>query len=211
MIKVVICDDHPLINQGLKSYLDLHAEIQVVAIASSVNELRGLLSNEIDVVLLDIQLPDGNGMDMCKEIKRQFTDIKVLGLSNLEGNHIILSMIERGASGYLLKSSPMEDIEKAILHIYDGGLYLDKEVQSSLISSKTNREDIPKVTRREKEVLHYLAQGMSSVQIAEKIFVSPLTVDAHRRNLLQKFNVNKTVALLRKAKDLGWDQKLKSD
>ncbi len=205
MIRTVICDDHPLITQGLKSYIDLNRQIQIVASAASAKELRDVLSvTDADVLLLDIQLPDGNGIDLCAEIKQAYPELKILGLSNLDDRNIILRMLNQGASGYLLKSAPMEEIEKAILHIYDGGVYLGQHAQNSLVLLKNNLSgEIPPVTRREKEVLHYLSQGLSSVEIAEKMFVSPLTVDTHRRNLLQKFNVSKTVNLLQKAKDLG--------
>ncbi len=205
MIRTVICDDHPLITQGLKSYIDLNRQIQIVASAASAKELRDVLSvTDADVLLLDIQLPDGNGIDLCAEIKQAYPELKILGLSNLDDRNIILRMLNQGASGYLLKSAPMEEIEKAILHIYEGGVYLGQHAQNSLVLLKNNLSgEIPPVTRREKEVLHYLSQGLSSVEIAEKMFVSPLTVDTHRRNLLQKFNVSKTVNLLQKAKDLG--------
>lgn len=205
MIRTVICDDHPLITQGLKSYIASHEQIEIVASAASAQELRELLpATQADVLLLDIQLPDGSGIDLCGEIKRQYPHIQILGLSNLDDRNVILRMLNEGASGYVLKSAPMEVIVTAILHIYDGGVYLGEHAQKSFASAKPDlSEEIPPVTRREKEVLRYLSQGLSSAEIAEKMFVSPLTVDTHRRNLLQKFNVNKTVNLLQKAKDAG--------
>lgn len=205
MIRTIICDDHPLITQGLRSYLASHDEIQIIGASSTASDLKGILSEEeIDVLLLDIQLPDGNGVEICAEINQVYPHIKVLGLSNLDDRHVILRMLNAGASGYLLKSAAMDEIVKAILHIYAGGVYLDQNAQKSLGSSQVNlAEEFPPITRREKEIIKYLAQGLSSVQIAEKMFVSPFTVDTHRRNLLQKFNVNKTVNLLQKIKDLG--------
>lgn len=205
MIRTVICDDHPLITQGLKSYIASHELIEIVASAASARELRELLpATKTDVLLLDIQLPDGSGVELCGEVKRQYPHIQILGLSNLDDRNVILRMLNEGASGYVLKSAPMEEIVKAILHIYDGGVYLGEHAQKSFASAKPDlSEEIPPVTRREKEVLRYLSQGLSSTEIAEKMFVSPLTVDTHRRNLLQKFNVNKTVNLLQKAKDAG--------
>ena len=203
MIRTVICDDHPLITQGLKSYIEAHSEIEVVASAASANELWQVLSDtEADVLLLDIQLPDGSGVDLCPQVKQKYPHIQILGLSNIDDRNVILRMINGGASGYVLKSAPMEEIEKAIVHIFEGGVYLGSHAQKSLVTSSASvDEEIPPVTRREKEVLRYLAQGLSSVEIAEKMFVCPLTVDSHRRNMLQKFIVNKTVNLLQKAKD----------
>ena len=205
MIRTVICDDHPVITQGLTSYLFEHEQIEVIGAAASAQNLRELLPvAETDVLLLEIQLTDGSGIEVCGEVKRNYTYIQILGLSNLDDRNGILRKLNEGASGYVLKSAPMEEIVKAILNIYDGGVYLGEHAQKSFASSKPDvSEEIPPVTRREKEVLRYLAQGLSSTEIAEKKFVSPLTVDTHRRNLLQKFNVNKTVNLLQKAKDVG--------
>lgn len=205
MIRTVICDDHPLITQGLTSYLAAHDTIEIVASTSSASELRNLISKiEVDVLLLDIQLPDGNGVDLCTEFKEVHPDLQVLALSNLDDRNVILRMLNAGASGYLLKSAAMDEIVKAIIHIHEGGVYLDQNAQKSLGSSKVNlAEEFPPITRREREVIKYLSEGLSSVQIAEIMFVSPFTVDTHRRNLMQKFNVNKTVNLLQKIKDLG--------
>lgn len=205
MIRTVICDDHPLITQGLTSYLASHESIEIIATASSSKELLGLLDGvQPDVLLLDIQLPDGSGLDLCGQIKLQYPNIHILGLSNLDDRQIILQMLSQGASGYVLKSAPIEEIEQAILHIASAGVYLGTGAQKTLANTSiTPQEEIPQITRREKEVLNYLSKGLSSVQIAELMFVSPLTVDVHRRNLLQKFKVNKTVNLLQKVNDLN--------
>lgn len=205
MIRTVICDDHPLIKQGLTSYLASHESIEIIATASSSKELLGLLDVvQPDVLLLDIQLPDGSGLDLCGQIKLQYPNIHILGLSNLDDRQIILQMLSQGASGYVLKSAPIEEIEQAILHIASAGVYLGTGAQKTLASTSINlQEEIPQITRREKEVLNYLSKGLSSVQIAELMFVSHLTIDVHRRNLLQKFKVNKTVNLLQKVKDLN--------
>lgn len=154
--------------------------------------------------MLDIQLPDGSGVDLCGQIKLQYPNVQILGLSNLDDLQIILQMLSHGASGYVLKSAPIEEIEQAILHIASAGVYLGTGAQKTLASTSiTPQEEIPQITRREKEVLNYLSKGLSSVQIAELIFISPLTVDVHRRNLLQKIKVNKTVNLLQTVKDLN--------
>lgn len=205
MFRTIICDDHPLITQGLSSYLEPHAKIKVIAAAASLAKLRELLLTlEADVLLLDIQLPDGSGLEICSEIKQQYPKMLILGLSNLDDRNIMLKMLQDGASGYLLKSAAMEEIVQAIEHIAAGGVYLGQSAQKSMSMSKQNPvEKIPAITRREKEVLYYLAQGLSSVKMAELLFMSPVTIDTHRRNLLQKFNVNKTVNLLQKVKDLG--------
>lgn len=204
MIQTVICDDHPLITQGLLSYMERHKTIEVVASVASAKELMDLLPTlKPDVLLLDVQLPDGNGVDLCLKIKKQYPYIQILGLSNLDDRNLILKMLSHGASGYLLKSAAMDEIEKAIVHIQGGGLYLGGTTEKSLRVSKIDLpEETPPITRREKEVLHYLAQGLSSAKIAHKMFISPLTVNVHRRNLMHKFKVNNTISLLQKTKNI---------
>ncbi|MDO4229741.1 MAG: response regulator transcription factor [Capnocytophaga sp.] len=203
MIRIIICDDHPIINEGLQSFITSHPQMQVVATASSIAQLQDVLKSTVaDVLLLDIHLPDGKASDMCSSIKQEYPNIKMLGLSNIDDPFVIQQMINDGVSGYLLKSSPMYEIEEAILNIYSGATYLSEQTLSLLMPSKNNSEEIPIITRREREVLKYLASGFSSAQIADKMNISPLTVDSHRKNLLQKFNVNKTVNLLQKAKGL---------
>ncbi len=203
MIRIIICDDHPIINQGLQSLISSHPQMEVVATTSTIKQLDETLKNVIaDVLLLDIHLPDGKASEVCPELKRRYPNLKVLGLSNVDDPIIIQQMINDGASGYLLKSSPMSEIEEAILVIYEGGIYLSEQILNLLTPSNNDFEEIPIITRREKEVLRHLADGLSSTQIAEKMNISPLTVDSHRKNLMQKFNVNKTVNLLQKAKGL---------
>lgn len=203
MIRIIVCDDHPIINQGLQSFITLHPEMEVVATTTTLKELNETLKKVItDVLLLDIHLPDGKASEICLELKQRYPNLKILGLSNVDDPIIIQQMINDGISGYLLKSSPMDEIEEAILTTYEGGTYLSEQILNLLTPSKTDFEEIPVITRREKEVLKHLANGLSSTQIAEKMNISPLTVDSHRKNLMQKFNVNKTVNLLQKAKGL---------
>ncbi len=203
MIRIIVCDDHPIINQGLQSFITLHPQMEVVATTTTLKELNETLKNVIaDVLLLDIHLPDGKASEVCLELKQRYPNLKILGLSNVDDPIIIQQMINDGISGYLLKSSPMDEIEEAILTTYEGGTYLSEQILNLLTTSNTDFEEIPVITRREKEVLKHLANGLSSTQIAEKMNISPLTVDSHRKNLMQKFNVNKTVNLLQKAKGL---------
>ncbi len=205
-IEIIVCDDHPLITEGLASFIHRKENMIIQATASTISELREVLKEtSADILLLDISLPDGSGMDMCAEVKKLYPQMKILGLSNFDERSIILRMINNGASGYLLKSTPIAEIERAIKHIYDGGIYFGKETQN-ILNSMTDKETIviPPLTQREKEVLRFLADGMTSPQIAEKMFISPTTVDSHRKNLMQKFEVGKTVNLIKRAKEAGY-------
>lgn len=204
-IKIIICDDHPLIKEGIQSFISQKDDLEIVATAGSLSELNDALeSYEADILLLDVNLPDGNGVDICIDVKKRFPDMSVLGLSNFNERSVIIRMLNNGASGYLLKSASVQEIEQAIRHIYEGGVYFGKEAQNTLAAlTKKELSDIPPITKREKEVLQYLNQGFTSQQIADAMYISPLTVDSHRKNLLQKFNVSKTINLLQKAQELG--------
>jgi len=204
-IRIIICDDHPLITEGIHSFITQKEDMEVVATAGSAEELMNVLSvTEADILLLDVNLPDENGIDVCMEVKKRYPDIKILGLSNFNERSVIVRMLNNGASGYLVKSESVKVVEQAIRHIYDGGVYFGKEAQNTL-TSLTNTElmEIPPITKREKEVLQYLDEGLTSPMIAEKMFISSLTVDSHRKNLLRKFDVSKTISLVQKAKELG--------
>ena len=205
MIRLVICDDHPVITQGLEAFLNQRNNLTVVATCGSGAELMTILEeNPIDIVLLDINLPDTSGIELCGTVKKHCPDTKVIGFSNNNERSFIMRMLANSASGYLVKSASVNEIEAAIEKVYDGGIYFGTEAQSVLASlARDVMEEIPPVTKREKEVLLLLVQGLSSVQIAEKLFVTQQTVDTHRKNLMSKFSVNKTVNLLQKAKELG--------
>src|SRR5690606_12165294 len=144
-----------------------------------------------------------NGIDVCVEVKKAYPDIKILGLSNFNERSVIVRMLNNGASGYLVKSESVNVVEQAIRHIYEGGVYFGKEAQHTLTSlTRTELMELPPITKREKEVLQYLDQGLTSPMIAERMYISSLTVDSHRKNLLRKFNVSKTISLLQKAKEM---------
>lgn len=203
-IKIIICDDHPLITEGIYSFITQKEDMEVVATASSAAELMNILPLKMaDVLLLDVNLPDENGIDVCMEVKKKYPDIRILGLSNYNERSVIVRMLNNGASGYLVKSESINVVEQAIRHIHEGGVYFGKEAQSTLTSlTKTELMEMPPITKREKEVLQYLDEGLTSLKIAEKMYISSLTVDSHRKNLLRKFNVSKTISLVQKAKEL---------
>src|SRR5690554_4646746 len=204
-IEIILCDDHPLIAEGLLSFVEQQPLMKIKATAASATELMEVLQKvTADILLLDINLPDGSGLDLCLQIKKDYPDMKILALSNLNQRSIILRMLHHGASGYLLKSAPTKEIEQAIYQIHEGGVYFGKETQR-ILSSFTDKElnEVPSVTRREKEVLAYLSEGLTTPQIAKKMYISALTVDSHRKSLMKKFDSNKTVNLIQRAKEAG--------
>lgn len=200
-INVVIVDDHPMIIDGLKS---LFKEWDTIAITDTYSSGQSILQElellDADVILLDVSLPDANGVDLCKEILAIRPEIKVLGMSTYSDVSIIKQMVNNGALGYLLKNTKIEDLVQAISIVQQSQLYFSPEVEKLLIADNFNEK--PKLTRREAEVLRLIAEGVTSQQIAAMLFVSPLTIDTHRKNLMQKLRVNNAAALIRVAVDL---------
>ncbi len=197
---VLIIDDHPLIVAGMQNMLALVDGIKIVGTAgSALDALTILKSVAVDIALLDINLPDINGIELCKKIKKEFPSVKVLGISTYCDRSYVSRMIGNGASGYLPKSADAEEIVRAIRTACEGRLYLSLSTEQLLQAPAAMAPPgaLPALTRREKEVLQLIAEGFTNPQIAEKLFISPLTVDSHRKNLLTKLDVNNTAALIR--------------
>ena len=190
-----------MVIAGLQQLLSGIDFVTVKASATSaIDAMAQLKSTPIDIVLLDINLPDINGIDLCKKIKTTFPGIKIVGLSTFSERSYILRMIDNGASGYLIKSASVEEIEKALKTVLDGNLYLSLSMEHMLKpTSSLQVGALPALTRREKEVLQLIADGKTNAQIAQELFISPLTVDSHRKNLLTKLNVHNTAGLIRLA------------
>ena len=202
---ILIVDDHPMVVAGLQQLLAQLDGIRVAATARNAFDAIALLREQpVDIILLDINLPDINGIDLCKKIKKEFPEIKILGISTFSERSYISRMINNGASGYLIKSASAEEIAAAIQTVMSGRLYLSLAMEHLLQPSfRVPSGALPALTKREKEVLRLIADGMTNPQIAGKLFISPLTVDSHRKSLLTKFNVNNTASLVRMAVEQG--------
>lgn len=204
-VRVFIVDDHPVVVAGLKSLLSQLNNIEVAgAVSNAFEAIPFLKSNPVDVILLDINLPDISGIDLCKKIHKEFPEIKIVGISTFSDRSYISRMIENGALGYLIKSASAEEIAEAIETVLKGKMYLSVSMEHVLRPlSVAPIDNLPAITKREKEILVHIAEGLTNNQIAEKLFISPLTVDSHRKNLLTKLNVNNTASLIRLAMEHG--------
>jgi DNA-binding NarL/FixJ family response regulator len=199
--KILIVDDHPLVLEGLKSLLANSEGITVVGTASNaIDAIAFLKVNQVDIAFLDINLPDINGIELCKKIKEQFPNVKSLALSTFGERAYVSRMIQNGASGYLIKSSSREEILEAVRQVQAGGYFMNVNFDQNAASAP---KATPFLTRREKEVLLLIAEGMTNPQIAEKLFVSVTTVNSHRQNLLMKFDVSNTASLIKIAAGSG--------
>ena len=197
LIKVAIIEDHKVVADGFAHLINKSGIAQVIGIAHSVAESKTLLeNNEIDVLLLDISLPDGNGIDMCPTIKEQFPHIKILMLTSYSEQSIIMRVLEEGVAGYILKNAMTEEIIEGIRRAALGERFLCEEVQILLKSSDT---ESVKLTRREQELLRLIVAGLSNAEIADKMFLGYETIKSYRKNLILKLDVHNTAQLVKKA------------
>jgi DNA-binding NarL/FixJ family response regulator len=200
-IKLLIVDDHPMVLEGMRVMLQQISFAKLTATAYNAFEAIEALRQwpEIEVAIVDINLPDISGIDLAEKIRREFPQVKVLAMSTFNERSYISQMIQNGASGYLVKSASKEEIEEAILCAHEGKLYLSAALQPSDNMGYDPTQKLPLLTSREKEVLLLIAEGMTNPQIAQQLFISLHTVDSHRKNLLTKFEVNNTAGLIKLA------------
>jgi len=198
MTKVYIVDDHTVVIEGIYSLLQKEPDIEMTGYATNAtNCIEHFRHYTADVILMDISLPDMNGVDLCKLIKKNYPGIMVLALSTFNQSTYVRKMIESGASGYLLKNAGRREIIEAIQAVKKGKTFFSFEASQALKPGSQQANQIPPLTKREKEVLQHVAQGLTNLQIAEKLFISVDTVESHRKNLHSKLNVKNSAMLVR--------------
>jgi DNA-binding NarL/FixJ family response regulator len=199
-IKIFITDDHYMVVEGIRSLLQYEKNIEWMGHAMNANSCLAFLKNQQpDIILMDISLPDKNGIELCKEVKEKYPGIFIIGLSTFNQQSFIQKMMENGASGYVLKNATQVELMEAIQTVIKGKIYFSEEAAKTLHNIiKPNN----KVSRREKEVLELIAEGLTTNEIAEKLFISMTTVDTHRKNLLSKFETKNTASLIHIATQL---------
>ena len=204
-VKILLVDDHQVIREGLRSYLENNQTFTIVAEAAHGKEALEKLQDEIvDLVIIDINMDVMDGIECTREISKTYPGVKILAFTMVnEGQHI-KEMMNAGASGYLLKSSPHSEIVEAIGTIMGGGTHYSQEVTSTVMNNLLSKKvqnssksitDIP-LTTREKEVLQLISQEYSNQEIADTLFISTRTVEAHKRNLLEKTGCKNVAGLI---------------
>lgn len=193
---VFIVDDHYMVIEGIRSLLQNEKDIDWMGHATNAAScLAFLKQQQPDIILMDINLPDKSGIDLCKEVVQLYPAVKILGLSTFNQQAVIRNMMDNGASGYVLKNADKEELLEAIKTVLTGKNYLSHEVSRSLRESENS---MPPITRREKEVLQLIAEGLTNAEIAETLFISIPTVNTHRKSLLEKFEAKNTAILISK-------------
>lgn len=203
-IKLAITDNQLLVISGIKAMLAPFPHISVVYESNRAGALMAALPVvQPDVLLLDIQIPEIDGISLCSQVKKKYPYIKVIALSSFTDSHYIKQMLRNGAAGYLLKGTNPETLLRAIEEVHAGEQFLDDVIKRQLLNEvitgrKRSSYEIP-LTRREKEILKLIAEEYSNQEIADQLFISLRTVETHRLNLTQKLAVRNTAGLVKEA------------
>ena len=198
-INLFIVDDHYMVIEGIHSLLQNEKLIEWMGHATNAASCLAFLQHQQpDIILMDINLPDKSGIDLCSEVKEKYPAIQILGLSTFNQQSFIEKMLSNGASGYVIKNATKQELMDAIQTVVKGNQFLSFDAALTLRKPDTQSNQ-PVITRREKEVLELIAEGMTNNLIAQKLFISTTTVDTHRKNLLAKFEAKNTASLIRKA------------
>lgn len=202
VIKIFIVDDHYMVIEGIRSLLQYEKGIEWMGHAMNAESCMAFLNNrEPNIIFMDINLPDKSGIDLCKQVSQLYPAISVVGLSTFNQQSYITKMLENGASGYVLKNATKEELLFAIQTVVRGRTFLSHE--AAFISEKKAEADQAFLTRREKEVLELIADGLTTQEIADKLFVSAATVETHRKNLLLKLEAKNVAAMVKIAAKLN--------
>ncbi len=209
MINVFIIDDHKMVIEGLQLMLQNEKGIQVIGFALSGEDgIAQLPKLNPDIVLLDINMPGINGIETCKKLLKQNSDLKIIAISMHKESSLIKMMLSNGAKGYVLKNAGQEEVVEAIETVYQGKMYLDETVNDIVINSVANSSQktsspFPTLSRREKEVLKLILDECTTQEIADKLYIGFGTVETHRRNMLIKVGARNTAGLVRIALEYG--------
>jgi DNA-binding NarL/FixJ family response regulator len=209
MIRILLADDHSMFLQGLKMILAGTENLEVVSLAGNGEEVvQAVRAGGIDLVILDINMPVLSGYEATLQLAKEFPQIPVLALSMLGDNASVLKMLEAGAGGYLFKNADEAELLQAIEIIAAGGYYVTPEMQPVLLQFEKRERDKQRgylkydahpLSTREVEILGLIMNGLTNLEIADKLFLSPRTVDTHRKNILAKLELKNTAALVKYA------------
>lgn len=207
-MKIIIADDHPLIAEGVSANLKTMAQAEIVYMAHNGQEVLDYLEDhEADLVLMDLEMPELNGLDCARKMRVHFPEVRVIILSMYEEPELISQFKELGIKGYLLKTSPMEEIQQAIQDVMDGGSHYSEEIMKKVgQESFSNVSPVPsfqtsslanRLSKRELEIIPLFSKGYTNAQIAEMLFLSARTVETHRSNIFKKTKTKNIAELIR--------------
>ncbi len=199
MIQVGLTDDHEVVRRGITDMLESSEVLEVRHCWSTAKEtMEGIPTSGIDVLLLDINLPDLQGDQLCARIKLHWPSLKIIGLSTFDQSVVVKDLMDAGASGYLTKEASLEDIEQAVATVMRGEQYLAEDIQKRFDKMDAEARAV-RLTRREEDILKLISNEMTTKEIADKLNLSEKTVESHRSHLFQKLGVRNIAGLVREA------------
>lgn len=201
----MITDDHPMVVEGLKNVLALEPEFEIIeCFTDGASTFKGLALVEPDILILDINLPDINSVEHVAKLRLNHPTMKIIALSVHNEYAVINSILSEGASGYIQKNAAGHEIVDGIHQVYLGKRFLCSQTSQVMERKMTDElRSVPKITRREKEILQEAAKGLTTPQIADLLFISPHTVESHRKNLIEKFKVKNITSVIKLALEYG--------
>lgn len=206
MTNILIADDHAMFADGISSILKNEPDMKVIGkCLDGPSVLDFLKNNNVDVLLLDVNLPGMSGIDVCKEVTTKHKEVNVIAISMFNEESFVSEILNNGAKGYVLKNTGRDELIKAINTVLEGKSYFSEDVTETIMKSLMNqrtgakqaKKELPKISRREKEVLDLIVKEHTTQEIANKLFISLKTVESHRSNLLSKLNARNTAGLVR--------------
>lgn len=206
-IKIILVDDHQMFRDGVKSVLSDEENIDLVGEVGNAKDLYELLkTTNPDLIITDISMPDISGIELSKFVSENYPEINILILSMHSNVEFITKSLAAGANGYLPKDTSMKELLEAINAIYKGETYFNKNISDTLLKSivgkaKPSKENAKNetLTKREREIISHVVDGLSNKEIACKLFISIRTVDSHKNNIMQKLNLKSSVELVKYA------------
>ncbi len=208
-IRILLADDHKILREGLVALLEKQPDLKILGEAEDGRTaVRMVMQMRPDVVIMDINMPDLNGVEATRQIIKELPGVKVIALSVHSNNYLVKGMLQAGASGYLLKYSSSKELINAIHSVMDKQIYLSPEITGIVVDEyKSSTSESPSIfsvlTPREREVLQLFAEGKNSREIADSLFLSLKTVGAHRRQIMQKLGVKTLAGLVKYALEEG--------
>jgi two-component system response regulator NreC len=204
---VLVTDDHIIVREGLRAILDAQPDIQVVGEATNgLEAVQKVEETKPDIVLMDISMPEMNGLEATRQIKQAHPEVKILALTMHEGDEYFFEVLQVGASGYFVKGGSSQELLGALRALQQGDVYISPIMTKKLLSdylrhAKTgqDKEVYTGLTGREKEILKLVAEGLNNQEIAEKLFLSPATVQTHRANIMAKLGLHSRTELVKYA------------
>lgn len=202
IIRVLIADDHQMFLDGLKALLKREKNIQVIGeVSNGTQALEFIKKNTPDLLITDISMPGMSGVELTREVKHRYPDVKVLVLTMYNDKEIVGEILMSEAEGYILKNTGRQELSNAINRLIDNSTYYSNEVLNIMMTRMKKQKSIEKntalLTPREIEIIKLIMEELSSEEIAEKLFISKRTVDTHRKNIIQKTNTKTLVGLLK--------------